>query len=135
MIAVQLVLSADDMPMGLAILTFSQMMGGAVWLAVAQVIFSHGLRENLGRFAPATDADVIMARGATAFRSFVPEAEIPGVLAAFSKAINWVFYLAVGLVAISFLASFGVGWKSVKKQKKAQALDSEEPVRGIGGQE
>lgn len=131
MIAVQTVLSADDMPMGLALLNFSQMMGGAVWLAVAQVIFSYGLRENLARFAPATDADKIIALGATAFRSFVPEAEMPGVLSAFSKAINWVFCLAVALVGISFLASFGVGWKSVKKQKKMQAVDSEEHGSGM----
>lgn len=119
MIAVQTVLSADDMSMGLAILSFCQMMGGAVWLAVAQAIFSHGLRANLRRYAPATDPDTIMALGATAFQTFVPATEMPGVLAAFSKAINWVFYLAVGVVVVSFLASFGVGWKSVRKQKQA----------------
>jgi H+/gluconate symporter-like permease len=98
------------------------------------VIFSQGLHETLGRFSPTMDADAIIALGATAFGGFMPPTDIPGVLAGFSKAINWVFYLAIGLSGIPFLASFGVGWKSVKKQKNAETLDSEESGGGVGDQ-
>lgn len=125
MIAVQKALSPDELPVGIGLLTFSQMMGGAIGLAVAEAIFLYGLRQNLAQYAPTADADAVIAAGATAFRSVVSEAELPLVLVAYSKSINWVFYLAVGFVAVSFVASFGVGWKNIKKEKDNGAHETD----------
>jgi hypothetical protein len=108
---------------GMALLIFSQTFGGALFLSFAQLIFSHSLKKGLAEYAPQADAPAIIAAGATSFRSIVSQQELPGVLEAYSKAIDDNFYLSAGCAVAAFAICWFMGWKklSQKKPKKTEA--------------
>jgi hypothetical protein len=101
----------------MSILVFSQTFGGAIFLAIAQLIFSHGLTSGLQEYASTLDPQVVIMAGATAVRHVVTPAELPGVLRAYMVGIDRVFYLGTGVAGGVFVFSMGMGWRSVKKGK------------------
>lgn len=100
---------------------FTQTFGGGLFLAFAQTIFSHGLADGLHKFAPSVDAQAVIDAGATAVRKKVSPEQLGGVLEAYNFGINHAFYLAAASAAVTFVASWGMGFGSVKKQKKPKA--------------
>lgn len=56
----------------MGLIVFSQQVRGAVFLFLAQVVFSSGLRGKLALCAPDVDSSTIAAAGATAVRNGVP---------------------------------------------------------------
>jgi hypothetical protein len=98
-----------------ALVVFSQNFGGVLFLTLAQVIFSDRLRHGLVTYAPEVNAEEVIVAGATAVRSVVPDASLPGVLLAYSKSVDAVFYLATGAAGGAFLFSFGMRWMNIKK--------------------
>jgi hypothetical protein len=114
------------MSTAMAILTFSQTIGAAIFLAVAEVIFSHGLRSTLPQYAPTVDPERVIAAGATGFRGIVSEASLPGVLLAYSKSIGHIFYLVAALSVVQFFFAWGMGWKNVGKPKEDKLKREEE---------
>lgn len=101
----------------MAVLMFTQTLSGAVFLTLANVIFDAGLRSLLPKDAPNADAAAIIAAGATGFRSVVSSEDLPGVLTAYAKSVDYVFYLTAGMGVIMFIFAFGMGWKDVRKKK------------------
>ena len=99
------------------LVVFSQQFGGAVFLSLAQVVFSSGLRAELASYAPNIDSATVVAAGATAVRHVVPPASLPGVLMAYSKAYDQVMYLATGAAGLALLSAFGMGWVNMKKNQ------------------
>ncbi|KAL4757869.1 MDR family MFS transporter [Aspergillus foveolatus] len=71
LLAVQNGVAPDDLSTAMAILIFSQTFGGSVFLAVASVIFSEGLKSQIPRYAPGVNPQQIIAAGATGFRDII----------------------------------------------------------------
>lgn len=117
MLAAQNSISTSQMPAAMAILTCSQTFGGAEALSIAQAIFTLGLRTNIPKYAPAVNLEAIIEAGATGFQSIVPPSELPAVLIAYCKSINWAYYFIASLSFLQFAFSWGVRWKSVKTKK------------------
>lgn len=124
-VACQNVLPAAQIPVGMAIVTFAQQLGGGLFLAFGQLVFNHGLVEGLGKFAPGVDAEKIIKAGATAVRDVVSRADLRDVLEAYTLGVRECFYLAVGCSAVTVFASFGMGFGTVKKveSKKAEVAE------------
>ncbi|KAL4908564.1 hypothetical protein BDW74DRAFT_188500 [Aspergillus multicolor] len=118
LVAVQNSVAPDDLSTAMAILTFSQTFGGSVFLSIASVIFSEGLKDQIPRFAPNVDADVVISAGATGFRDIVEGGDLRGILQAYSKAVDWVFYLVAGLAVVQTVASCGIGWVDIRPRNK-----------------
>jgi hypothetical protein len=106
---------------GMALLIFSQTFGGALFLSFAELIFSHSLVKGLAEYAPEADASAIITAGATRFRSVVSSQDLPGVLKAYSKAIDDNFYLSAGCAVAAFAICWFMGWKQLSKKKKPEA--------------
>lgn len=108
----------EEVSIATALVVFSQNLSGAVFLSLAQVIFSNQLRHYLAIYSQGTNAEVLIVAGASAsgVRDAVPEASLPGVLLAYSKAFNHVMYLATGAACGAFLSAFGMGWVRLKKE-------------------
>lgn len=86
-------------------------------LSFAQTAFNNGLTTYIPTFAPGIDAQTVIEAGATAVRAAVPKASLEGVLEAYDKSINHVFYLATACACGAFLFCWGMGWKNIKKAK------------------
>ncbi|RAO64648.1 uncharacterized protein BHQ10_000660 [Talaromyces amestolkiae] len=122
-VAAQTILERKDVPTGASIMMLAQSLGGSIFLAVAQTIFTNGLSDNLRTEVQGPDApdiiNSIIAAGATGFRS-LPELtseNLAAILSAYNKALTNTFYVCVGLASASIIGALATEWVSVKKQK------------------
>jgi hypothetical protein len=109
----------------MSLVAFCQTMGGTLFLAFAQTIFSRSLVDGLKKFAPTVNAQVVIAAGASAIREVVKPEELQGVLQAYNLGIDRNFYLAASASALTFVFCWGMGWYSVKKKD----VDTREGMR------
>ncbi|KAJ4537461.1 hypothetical protein HRR83_002686 [Exophiala dermatitidis] len=132
--AVQNLLPPAEVAIATSQIFFFQYMGGAVMVAVAQTIFTNGLRSSMRTYAsPDVDVGVVIGAGASAVRSTVSHADLPGVLRAYNQAIVDTFYLAMAGSCAAFLTSFGLGWQKLpsqggKKTEKDEEKNQEKEV-------
>ncbi len=116
-IAVQVVLSKKDMPVGNAVAIFFNSLGGAVSISIAQNIFSNTLIMEIPRYTEGVEPWKIVAAGATHIREVTPPAQLKGVLFAYNIAVTHSYILSIACASIAFLFSLGFEWKSVKGKK------------------
>ncbi|EHK99542.1 putative HC-toxin efflux carrier TOXA [Glarea lozoyensis 74030] len=88
-LVVQTVLPLKDVPVATAMVSFFQSLGGALFIAVAQSLFQHGLTDNISRGAPELDPQIFLRSGATQIRSI--------------------------LAGLALFVCFGLEWKNIKK--------------------
>lgn len=132
MLPAQNVLPRADVPLGMALMFFMQQLGGAVFLAVGQNIFSTRLVHDLSGIA-GLDTNTIVNTGATAIRDVVLEDELPVVINAYSHALTRVFILAAGLSAAMLFGALPVEWKKMGGEKKGvqEEGESQKPTDSV----
>jgi hypothetical protein len=106
----------------MGIVIFTQNLGGAIWVAVAQAIFDNSLYQAIGTYAPGVNPNTLLEAGVRSIRSLVSKGDLPGVLRAYAKSVNHVFYLGTALAGISFLISFSLGWTDIRKKEASQEI-------------
>ncbi|KAK3944445.1 major facilitator superfamily domain-containing protein [Diplogelasinospora grovesii] len=119
-LAVQNGVRKEDVSVASALVVFSQNLSGAVFLSLAQVIFSNQLRHFLTMHAPSLNADAVIAAGASAadVRNSVPAELLPAVRLAYSDTFDHVMYLGTGAACGAFLFAAGMGWVRINNTKK-----------------
>ncbi|OOQ89724.1 putative efflux pump antibiotic resistance protein [Penicillium brasilianum] len=120
--ALQTVLPLKDIPIGIAIITFSQSLSGALFISIAQNVFQNRLIQNLNNYAPRIDPGLIIQGGAANLVDRIPSKLLPSVLFAYNIAITQTFYVSVGTAALSFLGAGLVEWKSMRKPQKCEKM-------------
>ncbi|THC95966.1 hypothetical protein EYZ11_004563 [Aspergillus tanneri] len=116
-VAVQNTLSPAQIPVAMALLMFCQTLGGAVFLVIANVIFSASLRTEIPWYAPGIDPETVIGAGASSVRDVVTSTTaLAGTLTAYATSVGRVFYLAVGLSGIGLASAWGMGWKDIRKK-------------------
>ncbi|RDW58821.1 hypothetical protein BP6252_13297 [Coleophoma cylindrospora] len=116
-IAIQNTVPRASIPTAMAIVILCQNLGSAVSLTIAQTIFSNSLRSDIAADVPGVNADAILAGGARMVRSLVSAQQLPAVLSAYSKAIDAVMYLGIGLGVSAFACAWGLGFKDIRKKE------------------
>ncbi len=99
---------------------FAQTLGGALFISVAQNIFTNRLLGNLAFSVPNLDASIVLKTGATSLKDAITRVNpnyLPNVLLSYNKAIDQTFYLSVAMASLSLVGALGVEWKSVKGKK------------------
>jgi len=114
LIAVQTVLPKKDIPVGTAIIMFSQTLGGALFISVAQNVQTNELLKQLQSVVPDLDPAVVLSTGATELKNVIPQQYLAGVLTAYNTAITNTFYVGVAMAVVSIFGAIAMEWKSVK---------------------
>ncbi|KAJ5152477.1 hypothetical protein N7492_009757 [Penicillium capsulatum] len=122
-VAIQNALPPSETSIGMAVLVFSQTLAGATIITIANVIFDSGLKSLLPQNAPNVNKEAVIAAGATGFRSVVAKADIPGVIQAYAKSCDYVFYVVTGMGVLMFLAAWGTGWVDIRQKKLGRRRD------------
>ena len=120
LIAVQAVLDIKDVPTGTSVLIFAQTFGGALFISVAQNVFTNRLASNLVQQVPTLDPAIVIKTGATELSKAVTEqdpTQLSGVLSAYNNALDQTYYVSVALAALSIFGSVFIEWKSIKGKK------------------
>jgi hypothetical protein len=113
-LAAQTVLSQADVSIGIAIMFFSQSLGGAVFSSVAQALFVNKLSSGLPTVSGIDVASIIRA-GATDLPSVVPADKLAEVLVVYNSALRYAFTVAVAIGSLQVLPALGMEWLSIKK--------------------
>lgn len=123
-IAAQAVLPLSRVSIGTAIVMFFQMLGGSLFVSVAQNIFTKELITSLEALnIPNFSASDVVNGGATSIRSLVSESVLPEVLVAYNDALVKVFKLALIMGCLSIIGALGVEWKTMKTKKVERSSD------------
>jgi hypothetical protein len=111
-------------PVAMSTLIFSQNLGAAVFLCIANTLFLNRLRSVISQDAPFLDIEKVIAAGGSAVgvRDLVdlnPGLDLRILQNAFSKGVDRVFQFFAGVAGVQVLLSFGMGMRTkVEEQKK-----------------
>lgn len=114
LVAVQTSLPANDIPIGTAIMMFTQTLGGALFISVGQNVFTNQLIKNLGTVVPDLDPKIVLAVGATELKNAIEKRFLAGVIQAYNLALTQTFYVSVAAASLSIIGAAFVEWKSMK---------------------
>ncbi|KAI0977102.1 major facilitator superfamily domain-containing protein [Xylaria arbuscula] len=127
-VAVQNTLPARQSQLGVSFLVFCQTFSAAVFVVVANTIFTQQLIHETTRLAPSIDPAAVLAAGgsAQAIRNLAPPGspQLAGLLKAYSNSFDTVCYLMVALAGISTFASFGMGLINTRQKKPEQKTEA-----------
>lgn len=116
-LAIQANTAAEITSIATAVLVFSQTFGGAVFIAIANVVFNDKLKNELESRLPGVDAQTIIDAGATAVRKVVSVEDLPEAVAAYAKGVDVVFSVAMGATCAMFVTAWGMGWTDLRKKE------------------
>ncbi|MCJ1472480.1 hypothetical protein MMC13_001128 [Lambiella insularis] len=116
-VAIQVGLPPEDLSTGNGLMLFSNFLGGALGVSIAQSLFSNVLEQRLGQLGPSVNPHAVLAAGATAIPSAVPAALVDGVREAYAYAISKTFILPAAGASVAFFMTFGVSWVNIKAPK------------------
>lgn len=123
-LAVQTVLSADDVAVGSTMCNFFFALGGTVFVSVGQAVFQNGLIAGIRRYLPDLDPNLILQVGATDLRSVLYqhqlEDDLDKALLAYMVGLRGVFILILACSAASLVTACFWPWESVKTQESSK---------------
>lgn len=117
LLVVQTVLPLRDVATGSAVIVFTQTLGGALFIAVAQNVFQNQLIAGLRDTVPSLDVSVVLQAGATSLKNAIPAEFLGGVQVAYNSALTQTWYVAVAMACLTGLGTVLIEWKSVKDKK------------------
>lgn len=124
-IAVQTVLSEEDVSTGTSLVVFARSLGGAIFVPVGQTVFKKyiisGMVERVS--VPELNPSTILQSGAAELQRTVNAAAsgrsniVDQVLQVYNNALVQAFVVALALACVSIAGAAGVEWRSVKGPK------------------
>ena len=119
-LAVQTVLSSEDIPVGTTLCNFFFALGGTVFVSVAQAIFQNGIIAGTRKHLPGLDPNLILDAGATELRNVLGSVKLGyrliDALLVYVEGLRGVFILTLICSAVSFLIACFWPWETVKKE-------------------
>ncbi|KAJ9604998.1 hypothetical protein H2200_010387 [Cladophialophora chaetospira] len=115
--AVQTTLNAADVNLGTGVILFGQSMGPAVFIAIAQVIFTNQLSSSLKDNIPGLTPAFLEEHGLGDIKNGIPRQQWDKVLGGIDRSLTHTWYLAVALGCTTIVGSLLVEWRSVKKKQ------------------
>ncbi|KAK3945773.1 putative HC-toxin efflux carrier [Diplogelasinospora grovesii] len=134
-LAAQTVLATKDVPVGTSLMFFSQLLGGAIFISVAQNVLNNELQTRLSSL-PGFNPALLTSNGATSLIEQLPQAIRGTVLFEYNEALRKVFQVGLIMACLAILGAFLMEWRSVKKNapKKKDAEEAvEEGNNGVAG--
>lgn len=133
-LAVQAILKKRDIPIGTAMLSLCQTLGGAVFTAVGQNLyikkFAEGLRDIEG-----IDISHVLESGATDLTRGLSSELRQKVMEAYNHSLTQGTFLAVLFVAcLAVPAALGMEWRSVKENQQGGKANSAQDLEMSAGQ-
>jgi hypothetical protein len=113
-LAAQTVLPKPDIPIGVSLMFFSQLLSGAIFVSVGQNIFENQLIQSLSS-VPGFSTQMIENSGATALTTNLPASIKGTVLVAYNESLRKLFQVGLILACIHLLGALAMEWRSVKK--------------------
>ena len=118
-LAAQAVLPKKDVPIGLALMLFGQLLGAAVFVAVGENVLGNELVKRLSTI-PGLDLSLVTSGGATSLIESIPANLRGTVLIAYNEALRKVFQVGLILSCLTVLGAIALEWRSILKEPKGK---------------
>lgn len=115
-IALQTVMKAKDLPLGVAMLGFGATMGNAIWIVVSAALFQNRLLVEVSGRSPVTNATLFEHGGLSEIRDLVGDDRLKDVLLGYDAAVTQTLYLPVGLTVATIIGTVSTDWQPTKKK-------------------
>ncbi|KAJ5724536.1 Sucrose symporter plant [Penicillium malachiteum] len=109
-IAAQAVLPLSKVPIGTAIVMFLQMLGGSLFVSVAQNIFTKELISNLAALNIPNFSPLDVVNGGQ-------QSDLPRVLVAYNDTLVKVFQISLIMGCLSIIGALGIKWRRVAPKR------------------
>ncbi|KAF7333853.1 Major facilitator superfamily transporter [Mycena venus] len=113
-IAVQTVLTLQDIPTGVTLLVFMKTLGGALSVSLAQTILSNNLKSGLSSKLPGVNPAIILGAGAINLQGSVGAQDLATVISVYNDALVAAYRVSVVLACLSLLGALAMDWRSVR---------------------
>ena len=113
-IAIQTALPLRDVPAGMALMFFGQLLGGGIGVPIGTTILNNQLLKNLAGIS-GFDKSLVTSGGVTKLIGSLPAEMKPAVLEAYNAALQDVFKVGTILTGLSFIGVCGLEWKSTRQ--------------------
>ncbi|EGD94048.1 major facilitator superfamily transporter [Trichophyton tonsurans CBS 112818] len=124
-LAAQTVLNMKDLSTGVSLMFFAQSLGGALFVAISQSLFSNALASNLAK-VPGLDVQAVLASGAKDLSKVVPLDKLPLVLPLYNDSLRRSFIVSLAVSCLMILPTIGMEYRTIKKKEKAPAPEATE---------
>lgn len=114
-VIVQQTLTQEDIPLGIAAVTFFQASGPAIMVSVAQNVFNQRLLGRLSTQIPELTFTKIINTGATRLVATVAPDRRAIIIQAINYALTWVWYSCTILAVLSVLGIAGMDWRKLNQ--------------------
>lgn len=126
-VTVQAVLPLDEISTGTAVMLFAQLGGGAIFVSVAQTVFTSELVKRVNALGIAgLNASELTSLGATQFRSVVPADDLDRVLEAYNESLVQAYRVGLIMACLAVIGPMGMRWVNVKKKQAPAAREGEQ---------
>ncbi|KAI1097370.1 MFS general substrate transporter [Jackrogersella minutella] len=132
-LVIQNALPKEMIPTAMSTLVFLQNFGAAVMIVLGQTILTNSLVTLIPQYAQGVDPQVVINAGTTssAIVRAVGLDKLPGVLWAYSKALQRVWYFTGGIAVPPFVVGWCFSWENIRK--KAEETSSQESSEALKG--
>lgn len=120
-----------QLSVAIAMLTFCQTFGTAIFLSISNALFNNKLRDELHTLLPALNAEDIIAAGAAGVKDAVPAESLHTALVAYTVSYQTVMYLVVALSGFAVISSLGMGWTDIRPKKPIVEEESQTTTEEI----
>lgn len=118
-LATQTALPKFDVPVGLALMFFGQLLGAAVFVSVGENVLDNQLLQRLSG-VPGFNKSLVTSGGATSLLDSLPSDYRGTVLTAYNDSLRKVFQVGLILSCLAVLGTASLEWKSVLKKPEAK---------------
>jgi MFS family permease len=119
-LAVQTVLPVEDVPIGLALMFFGQLLGAAVIVSVGENVLGTQLLKKLSGI-PGFKPEFVTSGGATSLIASLPVEYHARALTAYNEALRTVFQVGLIVSCLSVIGAVGLEWRSIKAKPTLEA--------------
>jgi small-conductance mechanosensitive channel len=114
-VIVQQTMKQEDIPLGIAAVTFFQASGPAIMVSMAQNVFNRRLLARLSAQVPGLTLSKIINTGATKLVTLVTSEQRGIVVDSINYALTRVWYSCTILAALSVLGIAGMDWRKLNQ--------------------
>lgn len=114
-LATQTCLPRNDVPVGMALMFFGQLLGAAVFVSVGQNVLSNQLAARLSKL-PGFDRSLVTSGGVTSLIDAMPSNLRGTVFLAYNESLQRVFLVGLILSCLATLGFFVMEWKNILKK-------------------
>lgn len=117
-LAVQAILSPQDVSIGSAVIGFGSGMGSALWIMASSTLFDNRLAAEFEKYSPATNVTSLKSAGLSGIRNYIGSAHLKAALTGYGRAVDQTLYMPLALGVTTIVGSLAMEMRSIKKKQE-----------------